>query len=136
MPPCGGDVQQGGGPEANHNLKPLILFIKKEKFKMETTRSIRKALSPGEWVTSIDLKDAYFHIPVHPDFLKYLRGQGVSVRCLTVQTVISPEGVLSGHRCPGHPAPQTHHLSLSVLGRLAPQSHVKGHLSGTHRNST
>ena len=40
---------------------------------METTRSIRKALSPGDWVTSIDLKDAYFHIPVLPDFRKYLR---------------------------------------------------------------
>ena len=54
------------------NLKPLNLFIK-EKFKLETTRSIRKALSPGDWVTSIDLKDVYFNVPVHPDFRKYLR---------------------------------------------------------------
>ena len=96
MPPCGGDGQQGGprtGPATISrllqqplfgakmsgglrpviNLKPLNLFIKKEKFKMETTRSIRKALSLGDWATSIDLKDAYFHIPVHPNFRKYLR---------------------------------------------------------------
>ena len=55
------------------NLKPLNLFIKTEKFKMETIRSIRKALFPGDWVTSIDLKDTYFHILVHPEFRKYLR---------------------------------------------------------------
>ena len=40
---------------------------------METTRAIQKVLSPGDWVTSIDLKDAYFHMPVHPDFWKFLR---------------------------------------------------------------
>ena len=46
---------------------------------METTRSIRKAFPPGNippyrQVTSIDLKDAYFHIQtVHPDFQKHLR---------------------------------------------------------------
>ena len=30
-------------------------------------------MSPGDWVTSINLKDTFFHIPVHPDFRKYLR---------------------------------------------------------------
>ena len=99
MPPCGGDGQQGGlrtnptaisrllqqpllgakksgGLRPVINLKPLKLFLKKEKFKMETTRSIRKALSTGNWVTSIDLKDEYFHVPVHPNFRKYLRVGG------------------------------------------------------------
>ena len=88
MPPCGGDgpatistllqqpllgAKKVRGLEAGYNLKPLNLFIKKEKFKMETTRSIRKALSTSDWVTSIDLKDLYFHILVHPEFRKYLR---------------------------------------------------------------
>ena len=36
------------------------------------------------------------------------RGQGVSVQGLTVRTVTSPEGVLPGHRCPGHPSPEAH----------------------------
>ena len=40
---------------------------------METQRAIRKALTQGDWVISIDLKDAYFHIPVHPTARKYLR---------------------------------------------------------------
>ena len=36
-------------------------------------RNIRDSLQQGEWVTSLDLTDAYFHIPIHPRFQKYLR---------------------------------------------------------------
>ena len=42
-------------------------------FKMETAESIRKTIRKGEWVTSIDLTDAYF--PIHPQSQKYLRFQ-------------------------------------------------------------
>ena len=42
-------------------------------FKMETAESIRKSIRQGEWVTSIDLTDAYFHVPIHPQSQKYLR---------------------------------------------------------------
>ena len=129
-----------GGLRPVINLKPLNLFIKKEKFKMETTRSIRKALFPGDWVTSIALEGQVFP---HSDTSRISevlqdsrRGQGVPVQSSVFQTVPSPKGILLGHRSPGHPAPQTHHLSSSVLGRLAPPSHVKSHLSGTHPDST
>ena len=44
-------------------------------FKMETAESIRKSIRKGEWVTSIDLTDAYFHVPIHPQSQKYLRFQ-------------------------------------------------------------
>ena len=40
---------------------------------METPESIRTSLIPGEWVASIDLSDAYLHIPIHPNSRKYLR---------------------------------------------------------------
>ena len=36
-------------------------------FKMETAETIRNSVTKGEWLVSIDLKDAYFHIPIHPD---------------------------------------------------------------------
>ncbi len=36
---------------------------------METTESVRE----GDWVASIDLTDAYFHIPIRPSSQKYLR---------------------------------------------------------------
>ena len=44
-------------------------------FKMETAESIRKSIRQGEWVTSIDLTDAYFHVPIHPQSQKHLRFQ-------------------------------------------------------------
>ena len=40
---------------------------------METPKSIRTSLILGEWVSSIDLSDAYLHIPIHPNSRKYLR---------------------------------------------------------------
>ena len=40
---------------------------------METPETIRTSLQQGEWVTSIDFKDAYFHIPIQEQARKYLR---------------------------------------------------------------
>ena len=59
--------------EASHRLKQAQHFLHIEKFKMETPESIRTSLIPGEWVSSVDLSDAYLHIPIHPNSRKYLR---------------------------------------------------------------
>ena len=40
---------------------------------METPETIRTFLQEGEWVTSIDFKDAYFHIPIHTQSRKFMR---------------------------------------------------------------
>ena len=40
---------------------------------METPETIRTSLQAGEWVTSIDFKDAYFHIPINSQSRKYMR---------------------------------------------------------------
>ena len=42
-------------------------------FKMETLETIRTSPQQGEWVTLIDVKDAYFHIPIQEHSRKYLR---------------------------------------------------------------
>ena len=55
------------------DLSCLNRFIALEKFKMETTRSIRESILPGEWAVSIDLTDAYLHVPIHHSSRKYLR---------------------------------------------------------------
>ena len=55
------------------NLRILNGFIHMKRFKMDTIRHVREALRQGEWTTSLDLKDAYLHVPVHPAFRKYLR---------------------------------------------------------------
>ena len=40
---------------------------------METPETIRTSLQAGEWVTSIDFKDAYFHISINSQSRKYMR---------------------------------------------------------------
>ena len=66
-------------PKPNDKWRPILdlsnlnFFLKKEEFKMETPETIRTSLQQGEWVTSIDFKDAYFHIPIQEHSRKYLR---------------------------------------------------------------
>ena len=55
------------------NLKRLNKHIEKRHFKMESIRQIVSMVQPGCWMASIDLKDAYYSVPVHPDSRKYLR---------------------------------------------------------------
>ena len=65
--------KQGGKWRPVIDLSVLNKFIRKESFKMETPELIRSSFVEGEWVTSIDLKDAYFHVPVALKFRKYMR---------------------------------------------------------------
>ena len=66
-------------PKPNNKWRPILdlsklnLFLKAEKFKMETPETIRTSLQQGEWITSIDFKDAYFHITIQEQSRKYLR---------------------------------------------------------------
>ena len=48
------------------NLKRINTFIASTHFRMETLSSILPALRPGDWTVSIDLKDAYHHVPIAP----------------------------------------------------------------------
>ena len=66
-------------PKPHQSWRPVIdlsrlnTFLHVEKFKMETPESIRTSLIPGEWISLIDLSDAYLRIPFHPHSRKYLR---------------------------------------------------------------
>jgi hypothetical protein len=55
------------------NLKPLNVYIDTVTFRMDTLQRIRPLLVGQRWAVSIDLKDAYFHIPVFPPHQHYLR---------------------------------------------------------------
>ena len=74
--------------------RKLILFLKEEKFKMETPKTIRTFLQQGEWVTSIDFKDAYFHIPIQEQSRKYLR---FHIQRRTYQFKALPFGLSTTH---------------------------------------
>lgn len=55
------------------NLKCLNKFIQTEHFKMEDMRTVCKLVSKNNYMCTIDLKDAYFLVPVDNDDKKYLR---------------------------------------------------------------
>merc|ERR1712044_127642 len=62
-----------GGWRPVINLKSLNQFIKVPSFKMETVQSIIPALEGSLWAVTIDLSDAYFHVPMHPKAWVFLR---------------------------------------------------------------
>ena len=55
------------------NLKSLNNNVKSLHFKMETLKSAINLLGRNHWMASIDLKDAYYSIPVHEIDRQYLR---------------------------------------------------------------
>jgi hypothetical protein len=55
------------------NLKNLNKFIPTCHFKMEDIRTASKLLSQHAYMANIDLKDAYFLIPIHSHHKKILR---------------------------------------------------------------
>ena len=57
--------KRSGGWRPVIDLSRLNKFVLCPHFKMETLDTVRMSLKKGDWVTSLDLKDAYFHIPIH-----------------------------------------------------------------------
>ena len=55
------------------DLSLLNRYIEKQAFKMETVKSVRQAMRLNDWAVSIDLTDAYLHVPIHHQSRKYLR---------------------------------------------------------------
>ena len=55
------------------DLSSLNLSVLKTSFKMETLQSVLLSVQRGDWMVSLDLKDAYLQVPIHPDSRKYLR---------------------------------------------------------------
>ena len=54
------------------DLKVFNTFLLKPTFKMETPAFIRNSIRPMHWGVSLDLEDAFFHVPIHPNFRKNL----------------------------------------------------------------
>ena len=54
------------------------------------TRDNKNSLQAGEWVTSIDFKNAYFHIPIHSQSRKYMH---FHVHCWSYQFKALPFGL-------------------------------------------
>ena len=55
------------------DLSHLNEFVQLTPFKMETVASVLLSVREGDFLASLDLKDAYFQIPIHPSSRKLLR---------------------------------------------------------------
>ena len=65
--------KKDGGIRAVVNLKALNSHVQQVPFKMEGIHLLKDILRPGDWMTKVDLKDAYFSIPVRSHDRKFLR---------------------------------------------------------------
>uniref|UniRef100_A0A803K510 ribonuclease H n=1 Tax=Xenopus tropicalis TaxID=8364 RepID=A0A803K510_XENTR len=80
--------------KATGDLRMLNRYLKRQTFKMETLATIKSMIRPGDWLASLDLKDAYLHIPIaleHQRFLRFcLKDQHYQFRCLPFGLATSP----------------------------------------------
>ena len=78
--------KKDGGHRPIINLKRLNEFIPHHHFKMEGIHMLKDLLKQGDFMAKIDLKDAYFAVPISEPDKKYLRfrwtGQTYQFNCL------------------------------------------------------
>jgi hypothetical protein len=55
------------------NLKRLNKFVKYEHFKQEHFKVVLDLIQQNDFFTSVDLCDAYFSVPIHIDYQKFLK---------------------------------------------------------------
>ena len=65
--------KKNGGKCMILNLKQFNTHITHRHFKMESIEKVIDIVRPNVYMTSIDLKDAFYSIPIHPEHQKYLK---------------------------------------------------------------
>ena len=86
--------KKDGGLRPVLDLRGLNRFLKVLRFHMLSTAEVLRTVAEGEWFTSIDLKDAYFHVPIAPHHRQFLRfafqGHHYQFRVLPFSLSLSP----------------------------------------------
>ncbi|KAG1205851.1 hypothetical protein G6F69_009228 [Rhizopus microsporus] len=54
------------------DCRKINQFVQCNHFKMEGVPALRDIVEPNDFLTKIDLKDAYIVVPIHPDSRKFL----------------------------------------------------------------
>ena len=97
------------------NLKQFNESVEYHHFKMDTLDTVTKMIKPGCFMASVDLKDAYYTVPIHSNHQKYLKfmfnGTLYQYTCL-------PNGLSSAPR-----------IFTKLLKPVYSTLHNKGHLS-------
>ena len=120
------------------NLKSLNQSVVYQHFKMDTIWTAIRMMRPGCYMASIDLKDAYYSVPINKDYQKYLkfqwRGKLYMYTCFPNGLAICPrkftkllKPVFSSLRSIGHPGSELslkNHFAIffgKILLSLLPQ---------------
>ncbi len=72
-----------------------LKYLRKYNFRMLTHKSLLHSIQKWDWFTSIDLKDAYFHIQIHPQHRRFLRfaAFGLSLAPRIFTTPLRQQGI-------------------------------------------
>jgi hypothetical protein len=65
-------VKKSGEGRKILDCSRLNEYLIHKSFKMEDMRLVVEMLQPGDWGATLDLKSAYLHVPVQPDFQPFL----------------------------------------------------------------
>ncbi|XP_053718309.1 uncharacterized protein LOC128757227 [Synchiropus splendidus] len=65
--------KRSGGLRPILDLRRLNAFISSRSFRMLTIQQLLNCVRPGDWMTSVDLTDVYFHVPILQRHRRYLR---------------------------------------------------------------
>ena len=74
------------------DVSGLNKFLRIKHFTMETAEKIRNEVEPDTWATSVDLTDAYHHLPIHENYQNYLAFEiaGVNYKYVACPFGLSP----------------------------------------------
>ena len=77
------------------DLSLLNRFVDVSHFRMGTTQSVLLSVRQGDWMASIDLREAYLQVPVHPDSRRFLRfvahGRGYQFKAMCFGLSTAPQ---------------------------------------------
>jgi len=77
------------------NLKRLNSWFSAQHFKMEGIPTLHDLLQQGDWLGKVDLKDAYFSVPIHMNPEIHCRGGGFPIHLPTIWPVLCLMGAFT-----------------------------------------
>ena len=70
------------------NLKELNKFIVYRHFKMDSLKTVKDLMSQGCYMASVDIKDAYYTVPIATEHQKILKFSG-GTNCIKIHVPAS-----------------------------------------------
>ncbi len=121
------------------DLRRLNKFLKKLLFRMLRVTDVLRSVAERDWFTSVELTDAYFHVPIamhHRKFLCFSFKNKLSVQSSIIWPLTSPSCVYEMYEgCPVSPVgPRSANSTIS--GRLAALSSDEGPICAQYTATT